>query len=672
MPLKAPNLDTRDFETLYREAQLRIPRYTPEWTDFNDSDPGMTLVQLFAWLTEMMLFEMNQVPDRNYIKFLQLLNMELKSARPATAHLTFSAQPDAEKIPVVRRGTQVTAQPPEGGDTLIFETEEGLSLIRPPLAQIYVSDGTAFTDVTLANQAKGSSFHPFGWVPQVGSALYLGFGPADPETGDELFPQAMRFRVFLPMESQVGKAQRCKEVKTPPSPPVTLVWEYKPTPKAKRWRQLNVYEDESVAFTREGSIKLEGPGKIAATSEGKTPPEGEEAVKHYWLRCRVAEGSYPSGHAPVIDFLRPNTVAVKNLSTVRDERVGVSEGYPDQVFTLHYTPVQADSLELEVESGGKRETWTRIEDFLASDREDKHYVLNATKGEIRFGDGKRGLIPPADAEITARVYRYGGGKAGNVGAGLINALSIPLQGVEGVTNERPAVGGTDEQDIKELRALAPKVLRSRGRAITAEDFEALAMEVGGVAKATAIPLAHPDYPDIEVPGAVTVVIVPDTDDPVPAPSSDLIRTVARYLDEHRLLTTEVHIKGPDYQRIEVTVKVTAQPYAAFGAIVQDVKRAINTYLDPLGRKIGDDDQNDESQDKGNDTRGWEFGLEFYPTNLYSVIKGANEGIVSVDELEVTVNGKPWDVLRKPVRVPEDGLVCGAEGHEINVASHKNL
>ena len=78
MPLEAPKLDTRNFEQLLREAQLRIPRYTPEWTDFNDSDPGMTLVQLFAWLTEMMFYEMNRIPDRNYVKFLQLLNMELK------------------------------------------------------------------------------------------------------------------------------------------------------------------------------------------------------------------------------------------------------------------------------------------------------------------------------------------------------------------------------------------------------------------------------------------------------------------------------------------------------------------------------------------------------------------------------------------------------------------
>ena len=73
MPLQPPNLDDRTYDQLKRQAQLRIPRYTPQWTDFNESDPGMALVDLFAWLTETMLYRLNQVPNRNYIKFLQIL-----------------------------------------------------------------------------------------------------------------------------------------------------------------------------------------------------------------------------------------------------------------------------------------------------------------------------------------------------------------------------------------------------------------------------------------------------------------------------------------------------------------------------------------------------------------------------------------------------------------------
>src|ERR1700675_610593 len=125
MPLDAPNLDTRTFEVLLRDAKLRIPRYNPGWTDFNESDPGITLVQLFAWFTDLMFAQFNQIPERNYIKFLQLMGLELRPAQPATAHLTFNATPGAQVDPVPQF-TQVVAQPAGGGNPLIFETDAGL------------------------------------------------------------------------------------------------------------------------------------------------------------------------------------------------------------------------------------------------------------------------------------------------------------------------------------------------------------------------------------------------------------------------------------------------------------------------------------------------------------------------------------------------------------------
>src|SRR5439155_20593200 len=115
MPLTEPQLDDRQFEDLLRELRLRIPRYTKEWTNFNDSDPGMTLVQLFAWLSEMLLFRMNQIPRKNYVKFLKLLGQELRPARAARAHLTFTTKPDTVAKPVPVR-SQVTAQIDDGGE----------------------------------------------------------------------------------------------------------------------------------------------------------------------------------------------------------------------------------------------------------------------------------------------------------------------------------------------------------------------------------------------------------------------------------------------------------------------------------------------------------------------------------------------------------------------------
>jgi predicted phage baseplate assembly protein len=647
VPLEAPKLDKRTFEELFREARLRIPRYTPEWTDFNESDPGITLVQLFAWLSEMMLYEMNRVPERNYIKFLQLLGMELRPAQPATAHLTFKAQAGAATQPI-RARTQIAAQPPVGGERLIFETEAGLDLIRVPLSDVQVFDGAAYTVVTEANETSGTPFRPLGWVPQVNSALYLGFKQTDPAAQEPPFPRSLRLRAFLPAAAQAGQAQSCEAATEPPAPPVTLIWEYKPTPDATRWRRLNVFEDETTAFSREGYILVEGPDEIEPA-----PNVGKIAEPRFWLRCRLSRGSYRAGRAPEIDLLRANTVPAVNLSTVQNEIVGNSEGLPEQTFTLRRTPVQPETLELTVQPPDQEaQAWMQVEDFLASGKDAPHYILNPTTGEIGFGDGQRGRVPVAGAEIVARHYRYGGGEAGNVGMGLVNAPVSALRGVEKVTNVRPAVGGRDEQDVEELKARAPRVLRSRNRAVTGEDFQALAQQAGGVAKATAIPLAHPDHPGVKVPGAVTVVIVPDTEDMPPKPSSDLIRSVCRYLGDFRLLTTEVYVKGPAYQRIQAEARVAAQPYASFDAVARDVIAAINAYLHPLGTSVGH---------RGS---GWEFGQELYPNSLYSVILEV-EGVAAVRRLSLVVNGRPHDTLEQPVVVPEDGLVYGTD-HEITV------
>lgn len=699
MPLEAPVLDRRNFDELLRQARLRIPRYTPEWTDHNDSDPGMTLVQLFAWLTEMMLYEMNQVPRLTYVKFLQLLNIELKPAQPATAHVTFTVQPNATQVGSVRRGTQLMATPAGGGDPLIFETEQGLDPIRMPLSDVRVVDGTGVSQtVTADNEQINVPYRPFGWVPQIGNALYLGFTPPD-VLPDRPFPRELRFRVGLVAAGAPPAAISCRDARIAPAPPVGLVWEYRTGPESIRWQRLDLFEDESVAFTRAGSISVEGPAVsirpvLDPARIDPPPPVPDGAEPRFWLRCRLAERSYPGGLAPEIDFIRPNTVPAINLATVRDELVGTGEGRPDQSFVLARRPVQPESLILTiVDPSEPVETWERKPDFLASGEDDPHYVLNATTGEIRFGNGDRGRIPGAGVDIVATQYRYGGGASGNVQPGEISTLLTSIPGIDAVSNDRPGVGGADEQSPEALAREAPRFLRHRDRAVTAKDFAALARQAGGVAKATALDLAHPDFPGVEVPGAVTVVIVPERpnledaiDDRKPEPSPDLLRSVCAYLDHYRLLTTEVYVKGPEYQEIKVEAVIEAEPYASFDTVARDVSAALNEYLDPLGRKI----RRPENElpraataaptgagsivvpaSGGLDEEGWPFGRDLSPTSLFGVILQVRD-VSTVRSLTLRVEGKPHTAPTLPVKVPRDGLIYSAGEHDINVVRRLDL
>src|SRR5215472_12361488 len=177
MPLVAPNLDDRQYADIVAQAKTLIPRYAPEWTNFNDSDPGMTLVQLFAWMSEILVYRINQVPDLNYIKFLQLLGIELEPAQPAVANLTFSlARPDLSYA-IVPQGTQVAASS-GGNQPLVFETDLALVAIGPQLTALQSYDGYSFANITSRNNAAGQWFYPFGQNPQPGAALLLGFSTA--------------------------------------------------------------------------------------------------------------------------------------------------------------------------------------------------------------------------------------------------------------------------------------------------------------------------------------------------------------------------------------------------------------------------------------------------------------------------------------------------------------
>lgn len=652
MPLEPPVLDDLTFDRVKRLALLRIPRYTPEWTDFNESDPGVTLIDLFAWLTELLGYRMNRLPERNYLKFLQLLGMDLEPAQPAVTYLTFTPTPGADtgSVPLL---SQVTAQAPGAPAPLIFETTDGLDLIRLPLTRVLVFDSGSFSDVTAANNAPGKTpIRPFGWQPQVGNALYLGFAD-NPQTPARkpLFPLDMRWHVFLPAEAQAGQPVICHNADAP-APPVNLVWEYRVQENPPRWERLQVYHDESLALTREGGIQVQGPGRDFVEAEAR----GQDRM--YWLRVRLDSGSFPGGRAPQIDFIRPNVVAAENLSTVREEFVDTSKGTPDQAFTLRFRPVIPQSLVLNVpEQDQTIVTWNLKPDFLASGPDDPDYVLNATTGEIRFGDGQHGRIPVAGSQIVATKYRYGGGAAGNIPANVATTLPPNTQGIDKVTNERAAACGRDEQTLDDFKQAAPALLRHRNRAVSAADYAELARATGGIAKATAIALAHPDYPGVQFPGAVTVVVVPDTQDVPPQPSQNQLDAVCRQLDAVRLLTTEVYVRRPEYHPIKVQARVQAQPYAAFDDVARQVNTRINDYLSPLGRT--------PSYAKSDWQSGSDFGASLFPTSLYNIILDVPD-VKAVPFLSVTRDGIPHDNVNEPVNVPPWGMVYGVAQHDIQV------
>lgn len=181
MTLPDPHLDTRSFAELMEEARARIPGYTPEWTNFNDSDPGMTLVQLHAWLTETILHELDRVPSLNYLKFLRLLGIHLRPAYPARTELSFVlAKLDKTTDPLtvpVPLGAQVAVDAPELPADVVFETTRSLPALNARIGAMLVPSGQLDPSHTLVTSyADDVSWLPgfTAFIPEDETPLYLG------------------------------------------------------------------------------------------------------------------------------------------------------------------------------------------------------------------------------------------------------------------------------------------------------------------------------------------------------------------------------------------------------------------------------------------------------------------------------------------------------------------
>jgi hypothetical protein len=627
MPLNAsePTFE-RTFDDLFAELRSRIPMYNPAWTNFNDSDPGITLLQLFAYLGETLLHQMGQVPRKNYLKFAQLLGLELLPPRPAVVALTFT--PKANERPATVKERSVYSAAVEGSPPLLFETTRALDVIGAVLTVTAVRADGRVVIVANTPSPNPEPFRPLGANPQEGNALYLGFkpSPANPSP----FPQRMTFLALRPESDTAGVAKKVGDTLQDLVAPVSLVWEYRPKADRDVWERLNVLRDDTVAFTRDGYVEVAGPDTIEPSKA-----LGDLVDQPlYWLRVRLDQKSYAPGRAPRLEYLLPNTVDAENLSTEPEELVlDTSSGRGGQVLQLPRRPIDADSLQIVVRHGNQDVPWDRQDDFQHSTRESRHYVLNAATGSITFGDGVNGLIPTAGDPIVVLTFRYGGGAAGNrVTPGGVQGMVSQVAGIEKVTNVRAPTGGADEQTLDDFERNAPSMLRRRGRVVTADDFEQEARTIDGVRQAKAIASRHPDYPDVVVPGAVTVVIVPDSTARPPKPSAELIESVCRTLDTMRLVTTEVYVSAPTFIEIRVEARLLADPEAAFDQVAESARTRLETTID---------------------ARTWPLGANLSVAEIYRQLLG--DRVRSVEDLLLYVDGRLHEV-GGPVQVPDDAVI----------------
>jgi predicted phage baseplate assembly protein len=575
-----PQIDLDDvrFQALVSEARTRIVQHSPEWTDHNVSDPGITLIESFAWLTELLIYRINRIPERLHTSLLSLVGVTPGAATCATAHLRFLVSRPGRPT-VISAGTELASPRTADGDSIIFQTTAELT--------IPASCGLAAYAVQRADQVQlgamdgeiarpaGPQQAPFATPPGVGDGLLLGF-------------DSSIAGLVVALAIECSRAEGDFDQADPP-----LVWEASVT--GGGWHAATLLSDDTGGFRLGGGVvTLEVP-PTASVSE----LAGE---RRYWLRCRVVERT--RGGARGAYYRSPEITAVtaavvgatapaSHAASVVGEMLGIGDGIPGVTYALQHRPVLAlgDDETLEVREAGSRWTpWQRVDSFSLSDPTARHFMLDETRGEVRFGPAIRqpdggwrryGAVPPAGSVLRMGRYRHGGGAAGNVAPRGLTILPQPIANVASATNPRAATGGVDAELIESARERARLEVRARSRAVTGEDVERLTLAASPrVARAICV---GPDGS-----GPVRVHVLPRV---APAdrlldaweltPDAELMQRLASELDQYRLLGTGIRLLPVRLRGVSVVVDVRASPLADLERVQHDVAHAMYVYLNPL-------------------------------------------------------------------------------------------
>lgn len=619
MPIRPPLLDDRRFDDLVDELLARIPAHTPEWTYPSLGDPGRTQLELFAWLTDTLLYRANLIPERQRLVFLKLLGQPLRPALPARGLASVSLADRNAVTPVALRPRATFNGPSpfeaRGEITVLPVAAEGFYK-RPqtldmaleldlksaydldydarvtPYATTPVFPGGAATpgfDLVQHTQDKSLWLALLATKPQTvaatrttlgGRLINIGIAPtsAPPDFGDDLLTRR----------------------------PLAHVWEAstgRDSGGEADYLTLDSLADSSHGLTRRGVVRL----RLPAATDLRAPPNDARVLDLAgvadrpprlddpatadrlvaWLRLRPTE---LLTHL-ALDWVGINAVEIEQRVTQSNRLLGQASGQTDFEATLGVGSVDGASLSIQVEESGLGyRDWTSVDDLSIAARDARVYELDAEAGTLRFGDGVRGKRPESGARIRALSLAAGGGAAGNLAPGALTAArGLSLDGAPvtlKVNQPLATVGGADAETLDQAEARIPASLRHRDRAVNADDYRALAAHTPGarLGRVEVLPRFKPQQRRPNMPGVVTVMVLPEqVVGPAPNPRADraLLEAVHAQLAPRVPLATELYVVGCEYVPVAISVAIALREGAAPDTAAAAVRDALRAFLWPL-------------------------------------------------------------------------------------------
>ena len=630
MSLAPVKLDDLDWRAMVDAIRRRIPAASAgAWTLHSPVDPGVSLLELYAWLIEQRIFWVDQVPDSMVRASLRLLGVRQQGARAARTVLRVGPPGVAPASFVVPRHSEFLLE--DSRPELRFTTTQATQGL--PIAV----DGVRVSSLRHGRSRELDGTRALPLFGTDGSAAELRFDfhlTAAPPTN---FGAAFGVLLDLDVAPSIHPAWHPVDARSAPAPQ-TIRWWYS-TAGGRRELDANQLVDDTLGLRRPGLLRFRPPAAAPWT-------EREAGSSRYSIWATI--GSCAFAYAPRLLRAVPNVV-------VAEHRRAVSRG------PLHadFLPLPARQFPLLLDSRRNRDgdgplgkqarlrlrerdgswrRWRATDDFTFHRSGARVFVIDRLRQQLQFGDGYQGRVPSLAAGDNLQ-WRFwmGGGSRGNVGAGRPWSMDAAASGCPCATafNVVAGIGGSEAESIDAARARARAWTRRVTRAVTAADFEELALGTPGVdvARAHAAVGVHPLHA-CPVADAVTVFIVPwaprsgePAEEFVPTPRADagMLAAVRKRLGRARLLGTQVFVRPAIYRAVALHVDVAGERGDASG-VQATLFAALRGFLDPL------------SGGDRNPGTGWEFGTPLRPSMLLRRAQQALGPGLTVTRVAISLEG----------------------------------
>jgi hypothetical protein len=347
----------------------------------------------------------------------------------------------------------------------------------------------------------------------------------------------------------------------------------------------------------------------------------------------IPPGAEPSNEPAflVLGYV-PASASVAGSITTQAALAGNGTGEPEQAITLARRPAVEHTIRLYSLEGPTWRAWKRVDDFGSSSRADAHFRFDPVEGELIFGDGERGRTPPGGCLLFAfyetTLAEAGVGQVSGIADSPLNRVLLADPGIIGrvsLGEQVRSVAGRPAETLTHAIGRAIESREARLRAVTAEDFEAIARETPGtaIARAVARPNLYPGLDCVSAPGVVTVVVVPWLPAGRPTPSAGLIERVAVHLESRRTIGTRVIVTWARYKGVSVRARVRSFDGADKERLAKDIGAALDAFFRPLTG--------------GPDGTGWPLGRDVFRSEVLQVID-ETAGVDHVLSLELAAEG----------------------------------